>query len=261
MKAVASRATSAATDGSSRCSIWNTISTCWSAKPGALIGSRPLAAWRERGLWPQNYDRLLDALISRHGKQSGTRQMIQVLSLIKRHGHQRVRSGGGRSIVALGCPMPRRSGIWWKPSDLTHARSAIIELGALARFEAPLPVITDYDGLLEPGGGAMNAQAAVLETASHSAAVQGITPADGRGASAANSPSRRCANAARTWASSKRCSKPNSRNVKQRLVERRIREAHLPRMKTLEEFDFSRNPEGLGATDSRTRPRRLHRPG
>jgi len=31
---------------------------------------------------------------------------------------------------------------------LAHARSAMIELGALARFEAPLPVITDYDRLL-----------------------------------------------------------------------------------------------------------------
>ena len=29
----------------------------------------------------------------------------------------------------------------------------------------------------------------------------------------------------------------------QRLVERRLREAHLPRMKTLEEFDFARNPK------------------
>jgi DNA replication protein DnaC len=29
----------------------------------------------------------------------------------------------------------------------------------------------------------------------------------------------------------------------QRLIERRIREARLPRMKTLEEFDFSRNPK------------------
>jgi transposase len=28
-------------------------------KPGALIGSKPLAAWRQRGLWPESYDRLL----------------------------------------------------------------------------------------------------------------------------------------------------------------------------------------------------------
>ena len=33
-------------------------------------------------------------------------------------------------------------------ADLAHARSALIELGALARFERPLPAITDYDGLL-----------------------------------------------------------------------------------------------------------------
>src|SRR5215472_9578785 len=29
----------------------------------------------------------------------------------------------------------------------------------------------------------------------------------------------------------------------QRLIERRIREARLPRMKTLEDFDFARNPK------------------
>ena len=32
--------------------------------------------------------------------------------------------------------------------ELTHRRDAFIELGALARFERPLPAITDYDGLL-----------------------------------------------------------------------------------------------------------------
>lgn len=31
-------------------------------KPGALAGSRPLAQWRERGLWPENFDRLWDCL-------------------------------------------------------------------------------------------------------------------------------------------------------------------------------------------------------
>jgi hypothetical protein len=33
-------------------------------------------------------------------------------------------------------------------ADLVRARSEIIELGALSRFERPLPVMTDYDGLL-----------------------------------------------------------------------------------------------------------------
>ena len=58
-------------------------------KPGALIGSKPLAAWRERGLWPESYDQLLTEFIDRNGKQSGTRQMIQVLNLIKPYGQRR----------------------------------------------------------------------------------------------------------------------------------------------------------------------------
>ena len=58
-------------------------------KPGALIGSKPLAAWRERGLWPDSYDQLLTEFIDRSGKQSGTRQMIQVLNLIKPYGQRR----------------------------------------------------------------------------------------------------------------------------------------------------------------------------
>ena len=116
-------------------------------KPGALIGSKPLLAWRARGLWPQNYDRLLDALISRHGKQSGTRQMIQVLSLIKLHGHQRVQAAVEQAL-SLGCSDAAAIRHLVQAVDLAHARSAMIELGALSRFEAPLPVITDYDRLL-----------------------------------------------------------------------------------------------------------------
>jgi len=116
-------------------------------KPGALIGSKPLLAWRARGLWPQNYDHLLEALISRDGKQSGTRQMIQVLSLIKSHGHQRVQAAVEQAL-SLGCSDTAAIRHLVQAVDLTHARSAMVELGALSRFEAPLPVITDYDGLL-----------------------------------------------------------------------------------------------------------------
>jgi hypothetical protein len=116
-------------------------------KPGALIGSMPRAAWRKRGLWPPSYDRLLDELILRHGRQSGTRQMIQLLSLIKHHGHQRIRTAVEEAI-ALGCMDAAAVRHLVEAADLAHARSALIELGALARFERPLPAITDYDGLL-----------------------------------------------------------------------------------------------------------------
>jgi Mu transposase, C-terminal domain len=116
-------------------------------KPGALIGSKPLVAWRERGLWPQSYDRLLAELVDRHGKPSGTRQMIQVLSLIKPYGHSRVRAAVEQAI-ALGCADAAAVRHLVEAADLTHARDAIVELDTLSRFERPLPVMTDYDGLL-----------------------------------------------------------------------------------------------------------------
>jgi len=116
-------------------------------KPGALIGSKPLAAWRQRGLWPESYDRLLAELIGRHGKQSGTRQMIQVLSLIRQHGHQRVRAAIEEAL-ALGCSDVAAIRHLAEAADLVCARSTIMELGALSRYARPKPSLTDYDGLL-----------------------------------------------------------------------------------------------------------------
>jgi len=116
-------------------------------KPGALAGSKPLAAWRQRGLWPESYDRLLEQLIGRHGKQSGTRQMIQVLNLIKQHGHARVRAAVEEAL-SLGCGDAAAILHLAAAEDLVHTRGALIELGELARFERPLPVMTNYDALL-----------------------------------------------------------------------------------------------------------------
>ena len=48
-------------------------------KPGALAGSRPLKQWRERGRWPESFDRLWQSLRERHGQQAGTREMIELL--------------------------------------------------------------------------------------------------------------------------------------------------------------------------------------
>lgn len=116
-------------------------------KPGALAGAKPLAAWREKGLWPESYDQLLEDLIRRHGKQSGSRQMIEVVSLVKSHGHERLRAAV-ESAVALGCSDAAAIRHLVTAAELAHVRSAIIEVGELSRFERPLPVMTDYDGLL-----------------------------------------------------------------------------------------------------------------
>ena len=64
-------------------------------KPGALAGSKPLEQKRQAGLWPPSFDRIWEALMERHGKQSGTRQMIDLLKLSQKHGHAEA-AGGGR---------------------------------------------------------------------------------------------------------------------------------------------------------------------
>ena len=50
--------------------------------------------------------------------------------------------------ISLGCADAAAVRHLVEAADLTHARDAIIELDALSRFERPLPVMTDYDGLL-----------------------------------------------------------------------------------------------------------------
>ena len=76
--------TSAVTAVSSRSWTWNIILDVLYRKPGALAGSKPLEQRRQAGLWPPSFDRLWEALIERHGKQSGTRQMIELLKLSQR---------------------------------------------------------------------------------------------------------------------------------------------------------------------------------
>lgn len=67
--------------------------------------------------------------------------MIEVLSLIKQHGHERVRAAVEEAI-SLGCSDAAAIRHLAGAADLAHARSAIVELGAaLSRFERPLPAL------------------------------------------------------------------------------------------------------------------------
>ena len=60
-----------------------------SHKPGAFAGSKPLAQWREAGRWPPCYDELWARLLTRHGKQNGTRAMVAVVALGREFGTTR----------------------------------------------------------------------------------------------------------------------------------------------------------------------------
>jgi transposase len=121
-------------------------------KPGALVGSKPLAVWREKGLWPASYDRLLAEMISRHGKSSGTRQMIQVVGLVKQYGHAQLQESVARAL-STGCSDAAAIRHLVCANELARQQPEEIALKAeLARFERPLPLMAEYDQLLNAGG-------------------------------------------------------------------------------------------------------------
>lgn len=119
-------------------------------KPGALAGSKPLEQWRQAGRWPDSFDHLWTGLMKRHGKQSGTRQMIEVVKLGRQHGYSRLREAvelalesGSHDACAIRYLMAAAQS---PPTELP-----VIEVGLLGRFERPLPVMNEYDQLLGVG--------------------------------------------------------------------------------------------------------------
>jgi len=116
-------------------------------KPGALAGSTPLQQWRERGRWPENFDRLWQSLQQRHGRQAGTRAMIELLTLGKQQGWERLQQAVAQAL-AMGCTDAAAVRHLVTFADLKHDRAAIADLGRLVRYERPLPAISEYDLLL-----------------------------------------------------------------------------------------------------------------
>ncbi|MHB8527878.1 MAG: IS21 family transposase [Candidatus Acidiferrales bacterium] len=116
-------------------------------KPGALAGSAPLQQWRERGRWPESFDRLWQSLRERHGKQAGTREMIELLRLGPRHGWEALKKTVEQALT-LGCTDAAAVRHLLAAGELKHREQSMPELGSLERYERPVPVLSDYDGLL-----------------------------------------------------------------------------------------------------------------
>ena len=116
-------------------------------KPGALAGSTPLKQWRERGRWPESFDRLWEGLRERHGKQAGTREMIELLRLGPQHGWEELRKAIEQAL-ALGCTDAAAVRHLLMAATLTHGERPLQRIGSLERYERPMPVLSEYDGLL-----------------------------------------------------------------------------------------------------------------
>jgi transposase len=119
-------------------------------KPGALAGSKPLEQKRQAGLWPASFDRIWEALIERHGKQSGTKQMIDLLKLAQKHGNQKLQMAV-ETALSSGCYDSAAVRHLLNAEDLRHTECEAIDVGALERYARPLPVMLEYDQLLSSG--------------------------------------------------------------------------------------------------------------
>jgi transposase len=116
-------------------------------KPGALAGSKPLEQWRKLGRWPASYDRFWEELIRRHGKPSGTRQMIGLLQLGKVKGYAGL-ARAMESALAAGCGDEAAVRYLLTGAGENRPRSEALEVGWLGRYQRPLPVMKEYDELL-----------------------------------------------------------------------------------------------------------------
>ena len=116
-------------------------------KPGALAGSRPLEQCRQAGRWLACHDTLWDRLRARHGKQDGSRAMVAVLLLGREFGAERLQAAIATAVSLGACDVAAVRYLLGEAA-LHKARPLPVDVGALARYDRPMPSVADYDTLL-----------------------------------------------------------------------------------------------------------------
>lgn len=118
-----------------------------SRKPGALAGSTALLQWRQQGRWRAIHDAYWQVLNARHGRQNGTRAMVEVIGLGRRHGYERLEQVMEKAL-ALGCSDADAIRYLLLESGLERKAPEAVDTSALAAYDRPLPELTAYDTLL-----------------------------------------------------------------------------------------------------------------
>lgn len=118
-----------------------------SRKPGALAGSTALLQWRQQGRWKLGHDQLWQALNARHGRQNGTRLMVEVIGLGREHGYDRL-EGAIAKALELGCSDAEAIRYLLLESRLERKPPEKVDTSGLAAYDRPLPTLADYDCLL-----------------------------------------------------------------------------------------------------------------
>jgi len=116
-------------------------------KPGAMAGSTALEQCRAQGRWPASYDRFWGLLKEREGKQAGTRAMIDVLLLGREYGVAQVRQAVEEALE-MGCSNAGAIRYLLNVNGLEKGPTAKpADIGALSRYDRPLPSLDAYDRL------------------------------------------------------------------------------------------------------------------
>ena len=83
----------------------------------------------------------------RHGKIVGTREMIELLQEGRRHGYDRLRDGVETALAMGSCDVSAVRYLM-TAENLNRAQPEMLEVGTLSRYERSLPVLVNYDTLL-----------------------------------------------------------------------------------------------------------------
>jgi hypothetical protein len=122
-------------------------------KPGALAGSTPLEQWRGRGRWPESYDEFWKLLKERHGNQDGTRAMIELIMLGRKHGYGELQQAVARALELGCCDVGAVRLLLHAESCETRRAPEPVEIGALSCYDRPQPQVDEYDQLLRNWSG------------------------------------------------------------------------------------------------------------
>jgi hypothetical protein len=90
---------------------------------------------------------LWQGLNERHGRQDGTRAMVQVILLGRAFGHDRLRTAVAEAVAHGACDVGAVRYLL-TAAELRRPAPATLEVGQLACYDRPPPTMAGYDRLL-----------------------------------------------------------------------------------------------------------------
>ena len=115
-------------------------------KPAAMPQSKVLGQTRRRGEFPACYEHLWSALLEKWDDAEGTRQLIDVLTLLRSHSEEEVTMAVEMALSSRCIDAAAVSAILRQIQAPTPIESApLMDIGVLSRYERSAPDIKHYD--------------------------------------------------------------------------------------------------------------------